>query len=161
MIEITDLATGQKFNWPRVISIMSWDRNEIEEEILNDAVLVHQLRPERTYGVSIAGRLGNFVLIEVGQPPFMVSIHDPVRPEGYQNPNFDLAFLTDNKVDFYHDIIGYIVPNKPIEFLTMISDLGIHRDVMLRMHDDQGVLFEGKITNIQTGADKQLNFKWL
>ena len=43
----------------------------------------------------------------------------------------------------------------------MISDLGIHRDVMLRMHDDQGVLFEGKITNIQTGADKQLNFKWL
>lgn len=83
MIEITDLATGQKFNWPRVISIMSWDRNEIEEEILNDAVLVHQLRADRTYGVSIPCRPGYFVLIEVGQPPFMVSIHDPVRPEGY------------------------------------------------------------------------------
>jgi hypothetical protein len=91
----------------------------------------------------------------------MVSIHDPARPEGYQNPNFDLAFLTDNKVDFYDDIIGHIVPNNLIGFLSMISDLGIHRDVVLRVHDDRGVLFEGKITNIRTGVDKQLNFKWL
>jgi len=161
MIEITDLATGQKFNWPRVISIMSWDRDEIEEEILNDSVLVHQLQPERTYGVSIAGRLGYFVLIEVGQPPFMVSIHDPARPEGYQNPNFDLEFFNSHKVEFYDDIIGRIVPNKLIGFLSMISDLGIYRDVILRVLDDQGVLFEGEITNIQTGVDKQLNFKWM